>query len=142
MQGRKKYTPPPWRPPFFLFPGLRLYGVYPSFRTYGVYPFPLFSQENGVHHSFFCSVTSGSGDRPRKEGSRGGGVYSFFPCNVGHDAGIIASAMPPCGEPRHCGSSGALQTVGQEKPININIFGRTVSGTNRNRPWDKWDPSP
>ena len=32
---------------------------------------------------------------------------------------------------------------GQEKkPININIFGGTVSGTNRNRPWDKWDPSP
>ena len=24
-------------------------------------------------------MTSGSGDRPRKEGSRGGGVYSFFP---------------------------------------------------------------
>ena len=44
-----------------------------------MYPFPLFSQENGMHHSFFCSVTSGSGDRPRKEGSRGGGVYSFFP---------------------------------------------------------------
>ena len=56
-------------PSFFLFPGLRLYGVYPSFRTYGVYPFPLFSQENGIHHSFFCSVTLGSGDRRRKEGS-------------------------------------------------------------------------
>ena len=66
-------------PPFFLFLGLRLYGVYPSFRTYGVYPFPLFSQANGIHHSFFCSVTSGSGDRPRKEGCHGGGVYSFFP---------------------------------------------------------------
>ena len=66
-------------PPFFLFPCLRLYGVYPSFRTYGVYPFPLFSQESGIHHRFFCSVTSGSGDRPRKEGSHGGGVYSFFP---------------------------------------------------------------
>ena len=24
-------------------------------------------------------MTSGSGDRPRKEGSHGGGVYSFFP---------------------------------------------------------------
>ena len=81
LQGRKKYTPPPWRHSFFfLFLGLRLYGVYPSFWTYGVYPFPLFSQENGIHHSFFCSVTLGSGDRPRKEGSRGGGVYSFFPC--------------------------------------------------------------
>ena len=40
-------------PSFFLFMGLRLYGVDPSFRTYGVYPFPLFSQENGIHHSFF-----------------------------------------------------------------------------------------
>ena len=67
-------------PPSLLFPGLRLYGVYPSFQTYGVYPFPLFSQENGIHHSFFCSVTSGLGDRPRKEGSHSGGVYSFFPC--------------------------------------------------------------
>ena len=76
IREEKSKTPPPWRPPpFFLFPGLRLYGVYPSFQTYGVYPFPLFSQENGIHHSFFCSVTSGSGDRPRKEGSRGGGVY-------------------------------------------------------------------
>ena len=28
-----------------------------------------------------------------------------------------------------------------KQPININIFGGTVSGTNRNRPWDKWDPS-
>ena len=33
-------------------------------------------------------------------------------------------------------------TRARKKPININIFGRTVSGTNRNRPWDKWDPSP
>ena len=44
----------------------------------------------------------------------------------------------------------ALDTVGhssillraRKKPININIFGWMVSGTNRNRPWDKWDPSP
>ena len=78
-QGRKQYTPPPWKPSFF-FRGLRLYGVYLSFRTYGAYPFFLFSHENGIHHSFFCSVTSGSGDRPRKEGCHGGGVYSFFPC--------------------------------------------------------------
>ena len=42
-------------------------------------PFPLFSQENGIHCSFVCSVTSASGDRPRKEASHGGGVYSFFP---------------------------------------------------------------
>ena len=41
--------------------------------------FPLFSQENGIHHIFFCSVTSGSGNRPRKEGWHNGGVHSFFP---------------------------------------------------------------
>ena len=41
------------------------------------HPFPLFSQENGIHHGFLCSVTSGSGDRPRKEGCHGG-VYSIF----------------------------------------------------------------
>ena len=33
-------------------------------------------------------------------------------------------------------------TRARKKPININVFGGTVSGTNRNRPWDKWDPSP
>ena len=31
--------------------------------------------------------------------------------------------------------------LGQEK-INVNILGGTVSGTNRNRPWDKRDPFP
>ena len=76
---KKKYTPPPWKPSFFLFQGLRLYGVYPSFQTYGVYPCPFFCQENGIHNSFFCSVTSASGDRTRKEGCHGGGVYSSFP---------------------------------------------------------------
>ena len=58
-----------------------MYTVYPSFRTYGAYPFPFFSQENGIHHSFSRSVTSGSGDRPRKEVCHGGGVYSFFPAS-------------------------------------------------------------
>ena len=29
----------------------------------------------------------------------------------------------------------------KKKPININILDRTVSGTNRNRPWNKRDPS-
>ena len=47
--------------------------------TGGVDPFPLFSQQNGIHRSFFCSATSGSGDRLRKEGSQGGGAYSFSP---------------------------------------------------------------
>ena len=28
----------------------------------------------------------------------------------------------------------------RKKPVNINILGGTVSGTNRNRPWDKGDP--
>ena len=63
--GKKKYTPPPRKPSFFLFPGLRLSGVYPSFRTYGVYPFPLFSQENGIHHSVFCSARGRATDRER-----------------------------------------------------------------------------
>ena len=31
--------------------------------------------------------------------------------------------------------------IGQEKPININLLGGTVLGTNRNRAWDKRDPS-
>ena len=33
-----------------------------------------------------------------------------------------------------------MVTTGQKKPININILGGTVSGTNRNLPWDKQDP--
>ena len=88
---RKQYAPPPWRPSFFLFAGLRFYGVYPSSRTYGVYPFPLFYQENGIHHSFSSSVTSGSGDRPRKEGSRGCGVCSFSP-DVTNDGRFLYGA--------------------------------------------------
>ena len=35
--------------------------------------------------------------------------------------------------------TGGGQNSGQKK-ININILGGTVSGTNRNRPWDKQDP--
>ena len=44
-------------------------------------------------------------------------------------------------EPFRCARR--ISQIRQEKPININIFGGTVSGsrTNRNRPWDKWDPS-
>ena len=53
--------------------------MYLSFRTYAVYPFPLSSHGNGIHCSFFCSVTSGSGDRPKEERCHGGGVYSFLP---------------------------------------------------------------
>ena len=68
LQGRKSIHHHRGNPPFFLFQGLRLYGVYPSFRTYGVYPFPLFSQENGIHHSFFCSVVLGVGRQTEKGG--------------------------------------------------------------------------
>ena len=76
-------------PPFFLFLGLRLYGVNHSFRTYGVYPFPLFPRKwSAPWH--FCSVTPGSCDRPRKEGCHGGGVYSFFPGAVCGSAPALA----------------------------------------------------
>ena len=36
----------------------------------------LLSRPALIHHSFFCSVTSGSGDCPREEGCHGGGVHS------------------------------------------------------------------
>ena len=42
-----------------------------------MHPFRLFPQRDGIHHIFFCSVTLGSGDRPREEGCHNGGVYSF-----------------------------------------------------------------
>ena len=66
-------------PPFFLFLGLRLYGVLPFFPDLWCMPLSLVFPGKCIHHSFFCSVTSGSGDRPRKEGCHGGGVHSFFP---------------------------------------------------------------
>ena len=66
-------------PPFFLFPGLRLYGVYPSFRTYGVCPFPLFSQENGIHHSFFLLCDLGVGRQTEKRGVPRWWCILFFP---------------------------------------------------------------
>ena len=72
--GRKKYTPPPWRPSVFSFSGSEALWCIPFFPDLWCTPFSLVSQENGMHHSFFCPVTPGSGDRPRKEGSHGGGV--------------------------------------------------------------------
>ena len=40
--------------------------------------FPCFPKKMVYTIAFFCSVTSGSGNRPRKEGCHGGGgVYSF-----------------------------------------------------------------
>ena len=174
FQGRKKYTPPPWKPSFFLFPGLRPRGVYPraTFKRgvteRGVFAFacqcivsprgrtgnrtvtqmrhpllvegrpncarqslastlsaphvaetsccdpgrhanvitpclltpclnvpyvtllsgpmvytlcPCFPRKMVYTIIYFCSAASGSGDRPRKEGCHGGGVYSFSPCS-------------------------------------------------------------
>ena len=46
-------------------------------QEFGVFPF---SPRKMVYTlAFSCSVTSGSGDRLRKEGCRSGGVYSFSP---------------------------------------------------------------
>ena len=42
--------------------------------------FPWFPRKRVYTIVFFCAATSSSGDRPRKEGFHGGGVYSFFPC--------------------------------------------------------------
>ena len=64
-------------PPFFLVRGLRPLWCIPFFPDQWCIPLPLFSPGNGAYHSFFCSVTSGSGDRPREEGCRSGGAYSF-----------------------------------------------------------------
>ena len=52
-----------------------MHTLFPCFPKEMVYPF---SQGNGIHHSIFCFVVSGSGDRPREEGCHGG-VYYFFP---------------------------------------------------------------
>ena len=40
--------------------------------------FPCFPRKMVYTIAFFCSVTSGSGDRLEKEGCHGGGVYSLF----------------------------------------------------------------
>ena len=58
---------------FFLFQGLRPLWHMPFYSLSLVFP------GDGIHHSLLCSVTSGSGDRPRKEGCDGGGVHCFLP---------------------------------------------------------------
>ena len=64
-------------PPFFLFQGLRLYGVYPFFWTYGVYPFLLFSQEKGIHHRFFALWPRGRATDRKRRGATVV-VYTLF----------------------------------------------------------------
>ena len=45
--------------------------------VYTVYPLPLFSQENGIHHSFLlCDL--GVGRQTEKEGCHGRGALLFF----------------------------------------------------------------
>ena len=69
-------------PSFFLF---RVWGsmVYTLLSgPIGVYPFPLFSQENGMHHSFFCSVTFGVGRQTEKRGVPRWCLL-FFPLLIG-----------------------------------------------------------
>ena len=58
-------------------------------------PFSLvLSQGDCIHHSiFFCSVTSVSDNRPRKEGRHGGGVHSFFSLEL--DKAVDAFASKP-----------------------------------------------
>ena len=57
--------------------------VYALLSGHGVHPSPLFSQGDGLQHCLFCSLTLGLCDRPREEGSHGGGVCSFFPVKKG-----------------------------------------------------------
>ena len=48
---------PPWRPSFSSFSGSEALWCIPFFPDLWCIPFSLFSQENGIHHSTFCSVT-------------------------------------------------------------------------------------
>ena len=69
-------------PPFFIFSfsGSEALSCIPFFPDLWCIPFfPCFPRKMVYTIAFCCSVTSGSGHRLRKEGSRGGGVYSFFP---------------------------------------------------------------
>ena len=76
--GKKKvYTTTVERPSFFSFSGSEALWCIPFFPDLWCIPFSLISQKNGTLHSFFCSVTSGSGDRPRKEGATVV-VYTLF----------------------------------------------------------------
>ena len=52
--------------------------VYTSFRTYGACPFHLLSQKNGIHHSFFCSVSSGGRATDREKRGAMVMVYTLF----------------------------------------------------------------
>ena len=77
---------------FFHFRILRPLWCIPSLRTFGVYHFPLFSRGDGIHPSLFCSVTSGSGNRPREEGCHGGGV-----CSLPLRFELFSNSLDPCG---------------------------------------------
>ena len=72
-------------PPFFLFQGLRYscyyyYYHYDDFFIIECTLFPCFLRKMVYTIVFFCSVTSGSGDRPRKKGvPRSWCILFFFP---------------------------------------------------------------
>ena len=66
QEGRKKYRPPPWKPSFFSFSVCEASMVYTLLSGPMLCTVFLCFPRNGIHHSFFGSVTSGSGNRPRK----------------------------------------------------------------------------
>ena len=65
--------------PFFLFLGLRLYGVYPSFRTYGVYPFSLVFAGKWYTPQLFLLCDLGVGRQTEKRGVPRWWCILFFP---------------------------------------------------------------
>ena len=82
--GKKKVYNTTVETLFFSFSGSEASMVYALLSGPMVYTlFPCFPRKMVYTISFFCSVTSGSGDRPRKEGCHGGGVYSTTPCKQG-----------------------------------------------------------
>ena len=53
--------------------------------------FPCFPRKMVYTIAFCWSVTSASGDKPRKEGSHGGGVYSFLPLHNAETAKAVVN---------------------------------------------------
>ena len=100
-QGRRKYTPPPWKPSFFSFRVWGLCGVCPSFWTYGVCPFPCFPKDMVYTIGSIAFLLCDLGVRRQTErgrGCHGGGAYPFSPenCNLQVVYSLRKEGEGPC----------------------------------------------
>ena len=102
QQGRKKYTPPPWKPSFFSFWGLRLYGVYgiPFFPDLWCIPFSLVFPGKWYTPWVFLLCDLGVGRQTEKGGVPRWWCILFFPVqgSLGNFGLLLSSSERTSGE--------------------------------------------